>query len=124
MATAIEQPPQPNPGLGCCLGKGCLILIVFFFFLFVVFCVGAYLGLRTFTSNKPRELPQVQTSEAQQQEALQRWDNFENAVHEIQNGIGRRQCQSAISNDHRAESARDEAANRTNGGRHKPNDCR
>ena len=88
MATVIEQPPQPSPGLGCCLGKGCLILIVFFFFLFVVFCVGAYLGLRTFTSNKPRELPPVQTSEVQQQEALQRWDNFENAVHEYRTESG------------------------------------
>ncbi len=82
MAAVVEQPPQPKPGLGCCLGKGCLILVVFFFFLIVVFCVGGYLGLRTFTSSEPRELPQVATSEGQQQEVLQRWDNFENAVHE------------------------------------------
>ena len=82
MANVIEQPPQPKTGLGCCLGKGCLILVVFFFFLMVVFCVGGYLGLRTFTSDEPRELPQVATSEEQQQEVLQRWDNFEKAVHE------------------------------------------
>jgi hypothetical protein len=82
MATVVEQPPQPKPGLGCCLGKGCLILVVFFFFLIVVFCVGGYLGLRTFTSSEPRELPQVETSEEQQQEVLQRWNNFENAATE------------------------------------------
>jgi hypothetical protein len=85
MATVAEQPPQPKPGLGCCLGKGCLILIVFFFFLVIALCVGGYFGLRTFTSNEPRELPAVATSEEQQQEVLQRWDNFENAVHENRN---------------------------------------
>jgi hypothetical protein len=85
MPTVIEQPPQPRPGLGCCLGKGCLILVVFFFFLMIALCVGAYFGLRTFTSDEPRELPPVATSEEQQQEVLQRWDTFENAVHENRN---------------------------------------
>ena len=83
MATVIEQPrPQPNPGLGCCLGKGCLILACLFLFLLLALVCGAYFGLKTFTSTEPRELPQVETSEAQQQEVLQRWDKFENAVHE------------------------------------------
>ena len=82
MANVAEPRPQPSPGLGCCLSKGCLILVVFFAFLAVVFVVGGFLGLRTFTSTEPRELPQVATSEEQQQAVLQRWDNFENTVQE------------------------------------------
>ena len=82
MADAVQLPPQPREGLGCCLGKGCLILAVFFAFLATVFVVGGLLGLRTFTSTEPRQLPPVETSEEKQQAVLQRWDNFENAVHE------------------------------------------
>jgi cytoskeletal protein RodZ len=83
MATVLQPPPpSPKQGLGCCLGKGCLILVFFFAFLALVFVVGGFLGLRTFTSTEPRELPQVATSEEQQQAVLQRWDSFENAVHE------------------------------------------
>lgn len=82
MATAIEAQPQPQPGLGCCLGKGCLILVALFFFLILALAGGAYFGLRTFTSQEPRRLPPVETTEEKQQEVLQRWDNFENAVHE------------------------------------------
>jgi hypothetical protein len=82
MADVLQTPPRPKEGLGCCLGKGCLILVVFLAFLATVFVVGGFLGLRTFTSNEPRELPQVATSEEKQQAVLQRWDNFENAVHE------------------------------------------
>ena len=88
MATVIEQPPQPKSGLGCCLGKGCLILVFLCLFLAVALVCGAYFGLQTFTSTKPRELPQVETSEEQQQEVLQRWDNFENAVHEYRANSG------------------------------------
>jgi hypothetical protein len=82
MADLLQPPPQPKEGLGCCLGKGCLILVIFLAFLATVFVVGGVLGLKTFTSTTPRELPQVATSEEQQQAVLQRWDNFENAVHE------------------------------------------
>ena len=82
MADAVQLPPQPREGLGCCLGKGCLILAVFLAFLATVFVVGGLLGLRTFTSTEPRQLPPVETSEEKQQAVLQRWDNFENAVHE------------------------------------------
>ena len=82
MADAVQLPPQPREGLGCCLGKGCLIIAVFFAFLATVFVVGGFLGLRTFTSTEPRQLPPVETSEEKQQAVLQRWDNFENAVHE------------------------------------------
>ncbi len=83
MATVIEQPPQPKPGLGCCLGKGCLILVVLCIFLVLALACGAYFGLRTFTSEEPREIPQVETSEEQQQAVLQRWDNFQNRVSEF-----------------------------------------
>lgn len=82
MADAIQPPPQPREGLGCCLGKGCLILAIFLTFLATVFVVGGFLGLRTFTSTDARQLPPVETSEEKQQAVLQRWDNFDNAVHE------------------------------------------
>jgi hypothetical protein len=81
MSTWVEAPPQPKRGLGCCLGKGCLILIVFSLLLAVTFVVGGYIGARhAFTSTAPRQLPLVPTSEEQQQAVLQRWDNFENKV--------------------------------------------
>jgi hypothetical protein len=82
MADVIQPPPQPKEGLGCCLGKGCLIFVIFLVFLATVFVVGGFLGLRTFTSTAPRELPQIATTEEQQQAVLQRWENFENAVRE------------------------------------------
>lgn len=89
MATVIEQqPPQPKSGLGCCLGKGCLILVCLFAFLTLALICGAYFGLQTFTSTEPRQLPQVETSEEKQQEVLQRWDNFENAVHDYRANSG------------------------------------
>ncbi len=82
MATVLEAPPQPKRGLGCCLGKGCLILVILFFLLVFAFAVGGYLGVRhTFTGTKPRQLPQVPVSESEQQAVLQRWDDFQNAVH-------------------------------------------
>ncbi len=88
MATVIEQPPQPNPGLGCCLGKGCLILVCLFIFLLLALVCGAYFGLQTFTSTEPRNLPQVETSEEKQQEVLQRWDNFEDTVRDYRANSG------------------------------------
>jgi hypothetical protein len=79
--TVLEAPPQPKRDLGCCLGKGCLILVIFLFLLGMTFIVGGYFGVRrAFTSTEPRELPQVQTSEEQQQAVLQRWENFEKEV--------------------------------------------
>lgn len=86
MADAVQLAPQPREGLGCCLGKGCLILAIFLAFLSTVFVVGGYLGLRTFISTEPRELPQVATSEEKQQAVLQRWDSFETAVRERRAG--------------------------------------
>ncbi len=82
MAQEVIQPrPQPREGLGCCLGKGCLIFVVLVIFLAVALVVGGYFGAyRVFTSTKPRELPKVQVSEPQRQEVLQRWENFQNAL--------------------------------------------
>lgn len=81
MATVIETPPQPKQDFGCCLGKGCLILVVFILLLAVFFVVGGYIGTRrAFTSTTPRELPVVATSPEEQQAVRQRWDDFQNAV--------------------------------------------
>lgn len=88
MATVIEQPPQPKAGLGCCLGKGCIILVCLFFFLLLALVCGAYFGLQTFTSTEPRSLPQVETSQEKQQEVSQRWDNFENSVRDYRANSG------------------------------------
>ena len=82
MADVAPLPPRPREGLGCCLGKGCLILVVFLAFLATVFVVGTFWGLRTFTSNEPRELPSVVPSEEHRQEVMQRWENFETVVRE------------------------------------------
>jgi hypothetical protein len=81
MNQAVEVPPQPKQGLGCCLGKGCFILVVFLLLLAITFVFGSYFGVRrAFTSTEPRELPQVESSEEQQQAVLQRWENFETEV--------------------------------------------
>ena len=80
MADAQQLPPRPREGLGCCLGKGCLIFVVFLAFLATVFVVGGFWGLRTFTSEEPRELAPVVTSQEHRQDVLQRWENFENVV--------------------------------------------
>jgi len=86
MADTVLLPPQPREGLGCCLGKGCLISVVLVSFLATALVFGALLGLRTFVSTEPRELPKVETSEEKQREVLQRWDNFENAVRDRRAG--------------------------------------
>jgi hypothetical protein len=71
MTSWIEPPPKQK-GMGC-LGKGCLLIIVFLILLVVAFVVGVYVG------TKPREIPQVQTSEEEQKAVLARWDEFEAA---------------------------------------------
>jgi hypothetical protein len=82
MADTVQLPPQPREGLGCCLGKGCLIFVLLLAFLATALVFGAFLGLRTFVSTEPRQLPQIATSEEKQQAVLQRWDAFQSAVHE------------------------------------------
>jgi cytoskeletal protein RodZ len=56
-----------------CLGKGCLLIIVFLVLLVVAFVIGFYVG------TKPKEFPQVQTSEDEQNAVRTRWDEFEAA---------------------------------------------
>ena len=78
MTSWIEPPPRQK-GMGC-LGKGCLLLICFIVLLGVAFVVGGYVGVRyVVTSTTPREIPQVETSEAQQQTVREKWDQFETA---------------------------------------------
>jgi hypothetical protein len=71
MTSWIEPPPKPK-GMGC-LGKGCLLIIVFLVLLVVAFVIGFYVG------TKPKEFPQVQTSENEQNAVRARWDEFEAA---------------------------------------------
>jgi hypothetical protein len=69
MTSWIEPPPKQK-GMGC-LGKGCLLIVAFLVLLVVAFVIGFYVG------TKPREIPQVQTSEDEQNAVRARWDEFE-----------------------------------------------
>jgi hypothetical protein len=71
MTSWIEPPPKPKR-MGC-LGKGCLLIIIFLVLLVVAFVIGFYVG------TKPKEIPQVQTSEDEQNAVRARWDEFEAA---------------------------------------------
>jgi len=68
MTSWIEPPPK-RKGMGC-IGKGCLLIIIFLLLLVVAFVIGFYTG------TKPREIPQVQTSEEEQKVVRTRWDEF------------------------------------------------
>src|SRR5438045_9196059 len=75
MPTWIEPPPKERKS--GCLGKGCLMLVVFLILLAVAFFVGGYVGVRYLvTSERPNEIPQVDTSDADQAAAKQRWEEF------------------------------------------------
>ena len=71
MTSWIEPPPK-RKGMGC-FGKGCLLIIIFLVLLVVAFVIGFYVG------TKPKEIPQVQTSEDEQNAVRARWDEFEAA---------------------------------------------
>ena len=71
MTSWIEPPPKQK-GMGC-LGKGCLLIIAFLVLLVVAFVIGFYVG------TKPKEIPQVQTSEDEQNAVRARWDEFDAA---------------------------------------------
>jgi hypothetical protein len=75
MPSWIEPPPkQKRTG---CLGKGCMMLVVFLVLLAVAFFIGGYVGVRyVITSDKPREIPQIETSAADQAAVKQRWEEF------------------------------------------------
>jgi hypothetical protein len=75
MPSWIEPPPKPKRN--GCLGKGCLMLVVFLILLGVAFFVGGYVGVRyVVTSNTPKEIPQIETTEADQEAIRHRWEEF------------------------------------------------
>jgi hypothetical protein len=75
MPTWIEPPPkQRKTG---CLGKGCMMLVVFLILLAVAFFVGGYVGVRyVVTSTTPKEIPQIESTQAEQEAVQQRWNEF------------------------------------------------
>src|SRR2546423_10872696 len=73
--TWIEPPPKTRK-TGC-LGKGCLMMVVFLILLGVAFFIGGYVGVRyVVTSTEPKPIPQVETTEADQVAVKQRWEEF------------------------------------------------
>ena len=75
MTSWIEPPPKQK-GMGC-LGKGCLLFVIFIVLLAVAFFVGGYAGVRyVVTSTEPREIPQIESSEADQRAVRERWEEF------------------------------------------------
>ena len=79
MTTWIEPPPKKE-GRGC-LGKGCMMLVIFLVLLIVAFFIGGYVGVRyVVTSTEPRPIPQVETSEAELQAVQTRWEEFKTTV--------------------------------------------
>jgi hypothetical protein len=77
--TWIEPPPKTQRN--GCLGKGCMMLVVFLILLAVAFFVGGYVGVRyVVTSTTPREIPQVEESEAEQAAVKQRWEEFKSGM--------------------------------------------
>ena len=78
MTSWIEPPPKQK-GMGC-LGKGCMFLVIFILLLAAAFFIGGYVGVRyVVTSTEPREIPQIETSEAEQQAVRNRWEDFKNS---------------------------------------------
>jgi hypothetical protein len=56
------------------------MLVVFLILLGVAFFVGGYVGVRyVVTSDQPKQIPQVETSEADQAAVKQRWEEFKAA---------------------------------------------
>ena len=75
MTSWIEPPPKQK-GMGC-LGKGCLMFVIFIFLLAAAFFIGGYAGVRyVVTSDEPREIPQIETTEADQRIVQERWEDF------------------------------------------------
>jgi hypothetical protein len=60
-----------------CLGKGCLLLVIFIVLLAAAFFIGGYAGVRyVVTSTTPREIPQIESSDVEQQAVRNRWEEF------------------------------------------------
>lgn len=75
MTSWIEPPPKQK-GMGC-LGKGCMLFVIFIILLAVAFFIGGYAGVRyVVTSDEPREIPQIETTEADQRAVQERWEDF------------------------------------------------
>ena len=75
MTSWIEPPPKQK-GMGC-LGKSCLLFVIFVVLLAAAFFIGGYVGVRyVVTSTTPREIPQIETSEADQRAVRNRWEEF------------------------------------------------
>lgn len=56
------------------------MLVIFLVLLAVAFFVGGYVGVRyVVTSTTPKEIPQVETSDAEQEAARRRWEEFKAA---------------------------------------------
>jgi hypothetical protein len=73
--TWIEPPPKQRKS--GCLGKGCMMLVVFLILLGVAFFVGGYVGVRyVVTSEQPKTIPTIETTEADQAAVKQRWEEF------------------------------------------------
>ena len=78
MTSWIEPPPKQK-GMGC-LGKGCLMFFIFIILLAAAFFIGGYAGVRyVVTSTEPREIPQIETTEADQRAVRERWEEFKSA---------------------------------------------
>ncbi len=84
--TWIEPPPrQRRTG---CLGKGCVMLVTFLVLLAVAFFIGGYVGVRyVVTSQTPREIPHVETSEAEQVAVKQRWEDFKKGPQPVETPV-------------------------------------
>jgi hypothetical protein len=78
MTSWIEPPPKQK-GMGC-LGKGCLMFFVFVILLAAAFFIGGYAGVRyVVTSTEPREIPPIESSEAEQRAVRERWEEFKSS---------------------------------------------
>lgn len=75
MTSWIEPPPKQK-GMGC-LGKGCVMFFIFIILLAAAFFIGGYAGVRyVVTSTEPREIPPIESSEAEQHAVKERWEDF------------------------------------------------
>ena len=58
------------------------MLVVFLILLAVAFFIGGYVGVRyVVTSNTPKEIPQVESTEAEQEAVRHRWEEFKAGPH-------------------------------------------
>lgn len=63
------------------MGKGCMMIVIFILLLAGAFFIGGYFGVRyVVTSTEPREIPPVETTEAEQQAVRERWEQFKESA--------------------------------------------